>query len=127
VVPLLEGFLRILGKMLLIFSSRDLAPRWRVVQHKADMLWRLGEGSIYRRGEWVDEVRPARVVEPQEAPAELAEVSLRLAGRCFVWSATVVELRVVNRKVLITLELQGVRVRAEVDCISSSSRRLAAD
>ena len=81
-VPLRKGLLRILGKEALAFSCGDLAPRWCVVQHQADMLWRFGEESVYRRGEGVDKVGPPRVVKPEEAPAEPAEVALRLAGRC---------------------------------------------
>jgi hypothetical protein len=45
-VPLLKRFLGILGKMDLPLSGWDVAPRWCVVQHEADMLWRFGERSI---------------------------------------------------------------------------------
>src|SRR5215218_6899025 len=126
-VPLLESFFGILGEVSLAFSGRDLAPRWRVVQHEADMLWRSGERSIYRRGEGVDEVRPPRVVEPDEAPAESAEVPLRFTDRYPVRPATALEPRIVDREVLLALYLQGVRVGPEVDRIPSSARRLAAD
>jgi hypothetical protein len=126
-VPLLERFLGILGKMHLAFSGGDLAPRWCVVQHEAHVLRRFGKGSIYRRGERVDKLRPPRIVEPEEAPTKLAEVPLCLTGRHLAWSAEVVELRVVYRQVLLTFDLQGVRVGAEVDSVSATTGRLAAD
>ena len=84
-----------------------------------------GEGSVYRRGEGVYEVRVSRGVEPQKAPAEPAEVPLRLARRDLIRPATVVELRVVDREVLLTLDLQGVRVGAEVDGVAAAPRAIA--
>ena len=85
-----RAFLGILGKMPLAFSGRDLAPRRGVVQHEADMLRRFGKGDIYRRGEGMHEIRVARRVKPEEAPAEPAEVALRLAGRYLTRTSTVV-------------------------------------
>src|SRR5919107_3600404 len=91
------------------------------------MLWRFGERSIYRRGERMHEIRVARRVEPQETPAELAERPLRLAGRHLTRSVTVIELRVVDGEVLLTFDLQRARVGAEVDSVSATTGRLAAD
>src|SRR5215211_4272718 len=126
-VPPFEGLFGILGKMRLGISGGDLAPRRGVVQHETDVLWRCGEGSVYRRGEGVNEVRVSRREEPQEAPTELAEVPLRLAGRGLVRPSAVVEPRVVDGEVFLALDLQGARVGPEVDGVAAAPGGLAAD
>lgn len=55
-VPLLQGFVRVLGEVLFVLVGGDLAPRGGVVQHEADAFRRLRERGVYRRGEGVDEV-----------------------------------------------------------------------
>src|SRR5215210_2749987 len=91
------------------------------------MLQRFGEGSVNSRCERVDEVRPLRVVEPEEASAEPAEIPFSLAFRRLTRSAMVVELRIVDREALPALDLQGVRVGPEVDREPAASCGLAAD
>src|SRR3954464_4890544 len=73
-VPLFQGLVRELGKVPLVTVARDLAPRSRIVEHDAHLLRGLGERRVYRRGEGMDELRPAGVKEPQRAAAHLAEV-----------------------------------------------------
>ena len=102
-VPPFEGFLGKHGEVLFVFSGWDHAPRRGVIEHEADVLGRFRKRRVYRRGERVDEIRIARRVEPQEAPAIPAEVPLRLACRYLVWASTVVELRVVDGEVLTAL------------------------
>src|SRR5215210_8657763 len=91
------------------------------------MLQRFGEGSVNSRCERVDEVRPLRGVEPEEASAEPAEIPFSLAFRRLTRSAMVVELRIVDREALPALDLQGVRVGPEVDREPAAPCGLAAD
>ena len=126
-VPLLQGFFRVLGEVPLVPIGGDLAPRGGVVQHEAHALRRSGKRGVYRRGEGVDEVGVARGVQPQEAAAQLAEVALHLARRNLVGLPAVAEPGVVDGEVLTALDLQGVRVGAEVDGVASAAGRLAAD
>src|SRR5215204_920733 len=125
--PLREGVFGELGEVLFAFSSGDLAPRWRVVQHVADVLGGLGKRRVHCRSKRVDEVGPPRVVDPQEAPAKAAEVPLHLADGYLIGLALIVEFRVVDGEVLSAFDFQGVRVGPEVDGVAASPGGLAAD
>src|ERR687894_870786 len=67
----------------------------------------------------MNQLRPDRVEEPQEAAAEFAEVALRLA--------TILGSRGVDGELFLTLNFQCVRVSAEVYDVTTATRRLAAD
>src|SRR5215210_1321240 len=125
-MPLLQGLFGELGEVPLVAVFRNLAPRRRVVEHQADALRRFWERGVHRRGEGVDELRPSGVVEPEEATAESAEVALRRAHLDLPRLPDIVELRVVDAQGL-ALYLQGLRIRAQVDRVASTPRRLAAD
>jgi len=67
----------------------------------------------------MNQLRPDRVEKPQEAAAEFAEVALRLA--------TILGSRGVDGELFLAFNLQRVRVGAEVDDVTTATRRLAAD
>src|SRR3712207_3831228 len=75
-VPVGERDVRALGEVFLVLSRGDLAPRRGVIEHDIDALRRLRERGVNRGGERVDELGPARVVDPERAPAVPAEAPL---------------------------------------------------
>src|SRR5215208_3273140 len=126
-VPVGERFVRVLRAVALGRTRGDLAP-WRgVIEHDVVTLRGLRQRGIYRGGEGVHQLRVARREESEEAPAQPAEVALRLAGRHLVRVPAIVELRVVDAEVIFALDLQGAGERPEVYGVAATSRRLAAD
>src|SRR5215217_3508042 len=68
-----------------------------------------------------------RVVDPEAASAEGAEVPLHLADGYLIGPALIIEPRVVDGEVLRAFYFQGVRVGPEVDGVAASPGGLAAD
>src|SRR5215211_7761076 len=73
-VPLLQRLLGVATVVPLAFPLGYLAPRSRELQHDPHHLRRFRQRGVDGRGKGVHELRPARVVEPQGAAAQAAEV-----------------------------------------------------
>src|SRR5829696_1563592 len=127
-VPLFQRLGGVLGEVVLAGPLYGyLAPRCGGVQHDADFLRGFREGGVYRRGEGVDQLRPARVEKPQEASTPCAEVAPRRAGLDLIRTSAVVQPSVVDAEVLLALDFQRLRKGAEVYRVAPAAGRLAAD
>src|SRR5262245_60152591 len=84
------------------------------------VLRRLGQLAVDRAGERVDELRPARVPDPQRAAALAAEAALALA-------LLAVDPGVEPGDELLAAHLQALGVGAEIDGVAATAGGLAAD
>jgi hypothetical protein len=75
----------------------------------------------------MDELGPTRVIDPQRASAESAKAAFSGADLRVVSVLTFPHPGLVNRDVLLTLDLQGSGEGTEVDRVASTAGRLAAD
>src|SRR5215212_10548866 len=126
-VPLLQRLFGVTAEVPFILSLLGyVAPGRGKLQHDAHHLRRFGQRGVDGRREGVDQLRPARVVEPQSAAAEAAKMPRGWAGtRLLVLGIPYPRLE--GGYVLLPFHAQGGRVAAKDYGIFPSPGRLAAD
>jgi len=114
-----------LGAAHMALAARHVDPGRDVGERRLDDLARLRQRRVDRRRVRMDQIRPARIPEPEGAAAFLAKAPLRLrAGRAL---ARLAHHRVIAAEVLLAAHLHRLGTGAEVDGIAAAARGLAAD
>jgi len=75
----------------------------------------------------MDQLGPARIIDPQRATTEFAKVALSRADLHAISTLAVPHPGLVSGEVLLTFDLQTLRASTEVYGIASTTRRLATD
>src|SRR5262245_39755542 len=90
------------------------------------LLRRLRQFGVDCRGEWMHQLRPGRIVEPQRRAAFPAEIAL--AGRDLAMRVLVIlDLGAIDAEIALAGNLQRRRIRAEIDGETAAALLLAAD
>ena len=84
------------------------------------------EFAVYRRCEWVYEVRPMWTPNPKRTATELAETTFTRALPDLA-SGRVSQPGVINADVLFALDLECAVVPTEIDCIATATGCFSAD
>ena len=125
-MPLQQRLLGKLAELLVFAPGLDLDPRRFVIQQQMRVFRRCRQGRVDGGSERMHQVGPGWIIEPQRAAAAAAKVALAGAGVDALF-AFALEAGVIDADVIGALDLEAVKVAAEVDRISAAALRFAAD
>jgi hypothetical protein len=118
-VPVFERFVGPAARVHITHAARHIDPRRNEVESRLDDLGRLGQRRVDRRSMRVNEVRPARIPEPERAAAFGAEATLGLRAACAL--ARLANQGVVGAEVARAADLQRGGVGAQVDRVPAAA------